>query len=50
MLVKVDLGFLGPFSFSVFFFLVSDSFAFCLLPQQLFFFLHLGHEMDQENN
>lgn len=33
MLVKVDLGscFLFSFLFSVF---VSDSFAFCLLPQQ----------------
>lgn len=34
MLVKVDLGFLGSFFFSVVFFFVSDSFAFCLLPNQ----------------
>lgn len=35
MLVKVDLGFLFSFFFSVFFFFVSDTLAFCLLPKQL---------------
>lgn len=37
MLVKVDLGFCFPFFFRFFFF-VSDTFAFCLLPQQLLFY------------
>lgn len=38
MLMKVDLGFLFSFFFSVFSVFVSDSFAFCLLPQQLLFY------------
>lgn len=37
MLVKVDSGFCFP-SFSVFSFFVSDTLAFCLLPQQLLFY------------
>lgn len=37
MLVKVDLGFCFPF-FSVFSVFISDTLAFCLLPQQLLFY------------